>query len=71
MSSIFKIDYSKVIEKKKNENNANEKKEVESKLDAYLQYLLNVICDIRAMEETMMELEYDAAKAPLGKYLVI
>ncbi|MCP9257339.1 Parp protein [Dirofilaria immitis] len=42
-------------------------KEVESKLDPYLQHLLNIICNIRAMEETMTELEYDATKAPLGK----
>ncbi|CAG9537634.1 unnamed protein product [Cercopithifilaria johnstoni] len=60
-------DYSKVIEKKKNENDTEETKEVESKLDPYLQHLLNIICDIRAMEETMTELEYDATKAPLGK----
>lgn len=39
---------------------------MKSKLDSYLQHLLNIICDIRAMEETMTELEYDATKAPLG-----
>ncbi|KAM3728837.1 Poly [ADP-ribose] polymerase [Dirofilaria immitis] len=60
-------DYSKMIKEKMNENDAEEKKEVESKLDPYLQHLLNIICNIRAMEETMTELEYDATKAPLGK----
>ncbi|KAL3989812.1 Poly [ADP-ribose] polymerase 2 domain protein [Acanthocheilonema viteae] len=61
-------DYSKVIEvKKKDGNDTKEKKKVESKLDSYLQHLLNIICDIRTMEETMTELEYDATKTPLGK----
>uniref|UniRef100_A0A0R3RG07 Poly [ADP-ribose] polymerase n=1 Tax=Elaeophora elaphi TaxID=1147741 RepID=A0A0R3RG07_9BILA len=60
-------DYSKVIEEKKNENDAEEIKGVESKLNPHLQHLLNIICDIRAMEETMTELEYDVTKAPLGK----
>uniref|UniRef100_A0A1I7VNJ8 Poly [ADP-ribose] polymerase n=1 Tax=Loa loa TaxID=7209 RepID=A0A1I7VNJ8_LOALO len=60
-------DYSKTIEEKKNENDAKEKKEIESKLDACLLHLLNIICDIRTMEETMTGLEYDATKAPLGK----
>uniref|UniRef100_A0A1I8F0W9 Poly [ADP-ribose] polymerase n=1 Tax=Wuchereria bancrofti TaxID=6293 RepID=A0A1I8F0W9_WUCBA len=59
-------DYSKVIEEKMNENESEEKK-VESKLDPYLLNLLNIICDIRTMEETMTELEYDATKAPLGR----
>lgn len=63
---IFKTDYSKVIEEKKNENHIDEKKEVESKLDPDLQHLLKLICNIQAMEETMTELEYDATKAPLG-----
>ncbi|VDO24680.1 unnamed protein product [Brugia timori] len=59
-------DYSKVIEEEMNENEDKEKK-VKSKLDPYLLHLLNIICDIRTMEETMTELEYDATKAPLGK----
>uniref|UniRef100_A0A183HF53 NAD(+) ADP-ribosyltransferase n=1 Tax=Onchocerca flexuosa TaxID=387005 RepID=A0A183HF53_9BILA len=60
-------DYSKIIEEKKNDNDIDDKKEVESKLDPDLQHLLTLICNIRAMEETMTELEYDATKAPLGK----
>lgn len=54
-----------IEEQKKDENNA-EKKLVESKLESTLQHLLRLICDVRAMEETLMELEYDATKAPLG-----
>jgi poly [ADP-ribose] polymerase len=38
----------------------------ESTLDDRVQTLLKLICDIRAMEETVTELEYDAVKAPLG-----
>ena len=38
----------------------------ESKLEGNIQQLLNLICDIRLMEENVMELEYDATKTPLG-----
>lgn len=42
------------------------RKEVKSVLDSYLQHLLNVICNVQMMERTMIELEYDATKSPLG-----
>lgn len=40
----------------------------ECTLSQPLQTLLKLICDIRAMEETVMELEFDFSKAPLGMY---
>lgn len=39
----------------------------ESKLDQHLQHLMNLLCDVRTMEETMLEMEYDAKKCPLGE----
>ncbi|XP_033729210.1 poly [ADP-ribose] polymerase 2-like, partial [Pecten maximus] len=38
-----------------------------SKLDQRLQDLVNLICDIKSMEEAVIEMKYDAKKAPLGK----
>ena len=39
----------------------------ESKLDEPVQRLIELIFNVRAMEEAMLEMEYDTAKAPLGK----
>ncbi|XP_062916245.1 poly [ADP-ribose] polymerase 2 isoform X1 [Mobula hypostoma] len=58
------------------EQNAQEGKEpeagakvpqVESKLDHRLQELMKLICDIKAMEEMVLQMKYDTRKAPLGK----
>ncbi|XP_032421927.1 poly [ADP-ribose] polymerase 2 [Xiphophorus hellerii] len=38
-----------------------------SKLEAKLQSLLELICDLRAMEECVLEMKFDTRKAPLGK----
>ncbi|KAL0966309.1 hypothetical protein UPYG_G00293700 [Umbra pygmaea] len=38
-----------------------------SKLDVKLQSLLELICDIKAMEEFVLEMKFDTRKAPLGK----
>lgn len=32
------------------------------------QTLVELICDVQAMEDTVMEMKYDAKKAPLGKF---
>mgnify|MGYP000187476836 CR=1 FL=1 len=32
-----------------------------------LQTLIELICDVKSMEEAVMEMQYDARKAPLGK----
>ncbi|XP_022343274.1 poly [ADP-ribose] polymerase 2-like isoform X2 [Crassostrea virginica] len=39
----------------------------DSTLDKRLQDLLNLICDVKIMEDTMREMKYDCIKAPLGK----
>ncbi|XP_066537171.1 poly [ADP-ribose] polymerase 2 [Hoplias malabaricus] len=38
-----------------------------SQLDVTLQSLLKLICDIKAMEECVLEMKFDIKKAPLGK----
>ena len=38
----------------------------ESKLDARIQQLLQLICNIQAMNEAVMELEFDTTRSPLG-----
>uniref|UniRef100_A0A7N6BXP5 Poly [ADP-ribose] polymerase n=1 Tax=Anabas testudineus TaxID=64144 RepID=A0A7N6BXP5_ANATE len=37
------------------------------KLDVKIQSLLDLICDIKAMEECVLEMKFDTRKAPLGK----
>ncbi|XP_037537826.1 poly [ADP-ribose] polymerase 2 [Nematolebias whitei] len=38
-----------------------------SRLDARVQSLLELICDLKAMEECVLEMKFDIKKAPLGK----
>eukprot|EP00731_Ephydatia_muelleri_P032016 Em0023g523a len=38
-----------------------------SKLDSRVQSLVELICDVRAMEDLVREMKYDSNKAPLGK----
>ncbi|XP_041659335.1 poly [ADP-ribose] polymerase 2 [Cheilinus undulatus] len=38
-----------------------------SKLDMKVQSLLEMICDLKAMEECVLEMKFDTKKAPLGK----
>lgn len=38
-----------------------------STLDMKIQSLLELICDLKAMEECVLEMKYDARKAPLGQ----
>ncbi|CAH1779148.1 unnamed protein product [Owenia fusiformis] len=38
-----------------------------SKLDKRIQDIVNMICDIKSMEDSVIEMKYDAKKAPLGK----
>ncbi|KAK7085917.1 Poly [ADP-ribose] polymerase 2 [Halocaridina rubra] len=44
-----------------------ERKKIECKLDLRVKALIELLCDVRIMEATVMEMKYDAAKAPLGK----
>ncbi|KAG7313699.1 hypothetical protein KOW79_000079 [Hemibagrus wyckioides] len=41
-----------------------------SQLDVRLQSLMELICDIKAMEECVLEMKFDTKKAPLGKLTV-
>uniref|UniRef100_A0A6P8SJS6 Poly [ADP-ribose] polymerase n=1 Tax=Geotrypetes seraphini TaxID=260995 RepID=A0A6P8SJS6_GEOSA len=43
---------------------------LESKLDLRVQSLIELICNIQAIEETIIEMKYDTKKAPLGKLTV-
>lgn len=65
------LDYSAKDDKSKDVDEKADKKEKEppppSKLPQSVQELLNMICDIKAMENAVMEMKYDATKAPLGK----
>ncbi|XP_057290978.1 poly [ADP-ribose] polymerase 2-like isoform X2 [Hydractinia symbiolongicarpus] len=44
-----------------------EKKVPESKLEKKLQALVELLCDVKEMEEAVLEMKYDSKKAPLGK----
>ena len=39
----------------------------DSTLEKRVQDLISLICDIKTMEQAVVEMEYDAEKAPLGK----
>uniref|UniRef100_A0A915AMB1 NAD(+) ADP-ribosyltransferase n=1 Tax=Parascaris univalens TaxID=6257 RepID=A0A915AMB1_PARUN len=58
-------DYSKLIGEQEKHEKAKKKPMPPSQLVECVQRLMKMICDIRAMEELVMELEYDATKAPL------
>ena len=45
-----------------------EKSTLESKLDKRIQNLVELICNVQAMEEMLKEMKYDTRKAPLGNY---
>uniref|UniRef100_A0A1I8J6M0 Poly [ADP-ribose] polymerase n=1 Tax=Macrostomum lignano TaxID=282301 RepID=A0A1I8J6M0_9PLAT len=46
---------------------AERKAEAASRLHAALQALLGMICDVQQMEDTVVEMRYDAKRMPLGK----
>lgn len=50
----------------KDELDAPAKKKI-CKLDIKVQSLLELICDLKAMEECVLEMKFDTKKAPLGK----
>ncbi len=52
---------------KKEEEKEEPKKIPESALHERLQALIRLICDVATMEQTVVEMEYDTKKAPLGK----
>ncbi|XP_038070254.1 poly [ADP-ribose] polymerase 2-like [Patiria miniata] len=66
---ILKMDYSVDDKGKGDEPDAGKvkKEKVASKLDKKVQDLIQLICNIQAMEDMVVEMKYDAQKAPLGK----
>ena len=36
----------------------------------FFQALIQLICDVKAMEEAVVEMKYDAKKAPLGLLVI-
>ncbi|KAM4708225.1 poly [ADP-ribose] polymerase 2 isoform 2-T2 [Discoglossus pictus] len=70
---MLKMDYNSTIQEE-NENMKEEKMndlpKPESKLDTSVQELIQLICNLQNMEETVLEMKYDTKKAPLGKLTV-
>ncbi|KAH9515507.1 Poly [ADP-ribose] polymerase 2 [Bulinus truncatus] len=69
---LLKMDYSaddkdQVDAPNLKEENVEKKKMPDSKLDKKLQDLIQLICDVKSMEDAVVEMKYDAKKAPLGK----
>lgn len=68
-----KLDYNPSSSKKENDKHLATIEQLkslpmpESKLDKRVQNLIQLICSIRAMEEALLEMKFDARKNPLGK----
>ncbi|XP_042353244.1 poly [ADP-ribose] polymerase 2 [Plectropomus leopardus] len=61
------MDYS-MNEKEENKTTVDAApKKLTSKLDVKVKSLLELICDLKAMEECVLEMKFDTRKAPLGK----
>lgn len=43
------------------------KEEISSKIDQSLQTFVQLICNIKAMEDAVVEMQYDCKKSPLGE----
>ncbi|XP_046511423.1 poly [ADP-ribose] polymerase 2 isoform X2 [Equus quagga] len=70
---MLQMDYSTTIqseEETKKEESLKSPLKPESQLDLRVQELIKLICNVQAMEEMMVEMKYDAKKAPLGKLTV-
>lgn len=65
---LLKMDYAAEGAEKETTNEAEESKpKVASKLDIKVQELVKLICNVKAMEDMVIEMKYDTQKAPLGK----
>ncbi|XP_058506677.1 poly [ADP-ribose] polymerase 2 [Solea solea] len=60
------VDYSTKEKEEEKEEVSTVAKKV-SKLDVKVKSLLELICDLKAMEECVLEMKFDTRKAPLGK----
>ncbi|XP_054748686.2 poly [ADP-ribose] polymerase 2-like [Lytechinus pictus] len=68
---LLKMDYD--IKDNETESSGDAKKakpKVPSKLDIRVQNLVSLICNVKAMEDMVIEMKYDTQKAPLGKLTV-
>lgn len=65
---LVEMDYSAGNEDEAPKTQNKETKPIpDSKLDPKVQDLISLICSIKTMERTVMEMKYDTKKAPLGK----
>ncbi|XP_049603711.1 poly [ADP-ribose] polymerase 2 [Syngnathus scovelli] len=64
------MDYSSSTKEEKPIPSVAEAPKKASELDPKVQSLLELICDIKAMEEVVLEMKFDTHKAPLGKLTV-
>ncbi|XP_030067246.1 poly [ADP-ribose] polymerase 2 isoform X2 [Microcaecilia unicolor] len=66
---ILKMEYKKNTQDDENKVEIDTAKvpKLESKLDPRVQSLIELICNIQAIEEVIIEMKYDTKKAPLGK----
>lgn len=58
----YGVDNSKAVQPKNKPENVPP-----SKLPKNIQDLINLICDVKTMEDMVLEMKYDSQKAPLGK----
>ncbi|XP_077581070.1 poly [ADP-ribose] polymerase 2 [Stigmatopora nigra] len=70
MYDMVYMDYNTNSKEEKQTPTAVEKPKKMSTLHAKVQSLLELICDIKAMEEVVLEMKFDTRKAPLGKLTV-
>ncbi|KAM3866166.1 poly [ADP-ribose] polymerase 2 [Diretmus argenteus] len=61
------VDYSTEAKKENQTQVDTVSKKKISKLDVKIRSLLELICDLKAMEECVLEMKFDIRKAPLGK----
>ncbi|XP_066963757.1 poly [ADP-ribose] polymerase 2-like isoform X2 [Macrobrachium rosenbergii] len=68
---LLEMDYSREDKTdsaiKANDKIKEERKKIECTLEIRVRALIELLCDIRVMEEAVVEMKYDAKKAPLGK----
>lgn len=69
---LLKVDYNleDVEALSSAKHKSSEVKIPECKLDPRVKALIELICDVKAMEDAVFEMKYDARKAPLGKLTI-
>ena len=64
----FKDDEAEKEKTKQRQDELQRQEKIESKLYESVQLLMKLIFNVKAMEEQMLEMNYDAKKAPLGLF---